>query len=188
MAHVTYFTVAPAWIPAGDRRRIVARIYATPGQAAARAGAVADESAYVGAVSDDVDTGWWIVISGPGAGTVTAAGPVLNAVVQRRREAARGAHGALQGWTRALADEGVVHPAAVVAVGHNFLYRAHQAVYIMAHRNLLPIAEFEDWTRQLSMGARDVTSPAEFFREMESGDGLDAPSGPTAWVRWGHTA
>ena len=186
MAFVTYFSAKPDWTPAGDRRRIVARIFSAQGPATARAAAVDGETAYVGAVSDEVDVGWWIVASGAGAGTVTAAAPALDAVVQRRRAAARRVHEALQGWSAALTSEGVVHPASIVAIGHDYLYRAHQAVYIMAHRNLLAISEFEDWCSKMAMGASDVTSPSEFFARME-GPGVVAPSGPCAWARWGNT-
>lgn len=186
MAFVTYYTAAPAWVPAADRRRLVARVHATQAAATARGAAVAGETAYTGAVSDDVDLGWWLTPSGAGAGTVTAVAPALPDVVRRRRAAARQVHAALEGWTVALAAEGVVHAASVVAVGHDYLQHAHQAVYIMAHRDLTAIASFEAWCAGMARGASDVTSPREFFARMEAGSGLRAPTGPCAWVRWGH--
>lgn len=186
MAFVTYYTAAPAWVPATDRRRLVARVHATQAAANARAATTAGVTAYVGAVSDDVDLGWWLTATGAGAGTVTAVAPALSDVVRRRRAAARQVHAALEGWTVALAAEGVVHAAAVVAVGHDYLRSAHQAVYIMAHRGAIGIASWEAWCAAMAQGASDVTSPREFFERMEAGSGLHAPTGPCAWVRWGH--
>ena len=183
---VTYFDVNPAWVPAASRQRVVSRTFDTQAKATARAAATAGETAYVGAVSDDVDLGWWLTASGAGAGTVTAVAPALSDVVRRRRDAARQVHAALEGWTVALAAEGVVHAASVVAVGHDFLYHAHQAVYIMAHRDAIGIASFEGWCAAMARGASDVTSPRAFFARMEAGSGLRAPTGPCAWVRWGH--
>ena len=186
MAYVTYYTAAPAWVPAADRRRLVARVHATQAAANARAAATAGVTAYAGAVSDDVDIGWWLTASGAGAGTVSAVAPALSDVVRRRRAAARQVHQALEGWSRALAAEGVVHAASVVAVGHDFLFHAHQAVYIMAHRSAIGIASWEGWCAAMARGASDVTSPQEFFARMEAGGGITAPTGPCAWVRWGH--
>lgn len=186
MAYVTYYTTAPAWVPAADRRRLVARVHATQAAANAHAGATAGVTAYAGAVSDDVDLGWWLTATGAGAGTVTAAAPALSDVVRRRRAAARQVHAALEGWTAALAAEGVVHAASVVAIGHDFLFHAHQAVYIMAHRDATAIVSFEAWCAGMARGASDVTSPRQFFERMEAGGGITAPTGPCAWVRWGH--
>ena len=185
-AYVTYTTAAVAGLDA--TRRVVERVHRTQAAADARATATAGVSAYQGAVSDDVDVGWWLAVSGDGAGIVSAVAPALAADTARRRAAARQLHAALQGWTVALRAEGVVHEASVVAVGHDFLFRAHQALWIMAHRNLLPIAEFEDWCAQMGSGAADVTSPQVFFVVMEgAGTPIAAPTGPCAWVRWGHT-
>ena len=166
----------------------MARIYATQAAATARGAAVDTETAYVGTVSDMVDIGWWLTATGAGAGAVAQAAPALSETVRRRRAAARLVHAALQGWTEALRAEGVVHAAATVAVGHDYLYHAHQACYLMAIRDTLPVAQYESWCRAMAMGAADVTSPAAFFRVMEAGQGLAAPTQPCAWVRWGHTS
>ena len=185
-AHVTYTTAA---VPGLDAtRRVVERVHRTHAAADTHAGAIAGVSAYQGAVSDDVDVGWWLAISGGGAGAVSAVAPALAADTARRRAAARRLHAALQGWTAALLAEGVVHSWAVVGVGHEYLRRAHEAGWIMAHRDLLPIAQYEDWTAQMARGAADVTSPRTFFARMEAGGGIATPTGPCAWVRWGHTA
>ena len=185
-AHVTYFDSNPSWVPVGSRQRVVAAIFDSQAKADAD-GAGAGRTAFPGAVDDSVDLGWWITTTGAGAGAVSASAPALNDTVRRRRGAARLVHGALHAWGQALTLEGVVHAAAVVAVGHDFLYHAHGAVYILAHRDILPIAQFEAWCRAMAMGAADVTSPQQFFTRMEAGQGIAAPAGPCAWVRWGHT-
>lgn len=183
-AYVTY----TAAIPGLDvNRRIVERVHRTQAAADARAVALAGVTAHQGAVSDEVDVGWWITIAGAGAGAVSDVAPALAAVVARRRAAARRVHVALQGWSAALAAEGVVHGAALVAVGHDFLWRAHQASWLMAHRDILPIAQYEDWCTKMALGAADVTSPQTFFEVMIRRS-IPAPNGPCAWVRWGHTA
>ena len=182
-AYVTY-TAAIAGLDA--TRRVVERIHRTQAAADARAGVLAGVTAYQGAVSDEVDVGWWITISGAGVGTVSVVAPALAAVVARRRAAARRLHVALQGWGAALTAEGIVHGAALVGMGHDFLYRAHQAGWLMAHRDALPIEEYEDWCAQMALGPANVTTHQTFFREL-SGGSVTAPNAPCAWVRWGHT-
>lgn len=171
--------------PAAPRQRWIVRA-GLPSLAAANGLAATDANwtAFGAAVSDDAEPGLVPTVSGAGGISRTL---TIPATVQRRRAAAWLVHGALQGWSRELAAEGVVHPAATVAIGHDFLFHAHQAVYIMTHRNLLPVGEFENWCQKMALGASDVTSPAEFFRRMEAGQRLAAPAGPTAWVRWGNT-
>lgn len=75
MAFVTYWTARPAALAATSGVRRIATVHATQALANARALAQADETAYVGAVSDDVDPGWWLVASGAGAGAATATPP-----------------------------------------------------------------------------------------------------------------
>lgn len=80
MAYVTYFHGRPPGLPAASTWRRVARTYATQAEADARAGeALQSETNYTGAVSDDVDSGWWIQTGGPTAGTVAAKLPA-NAI------------------------------------------------------------------------------------------------------------
>lgn len=182
---VTYDTRPPA--AGGDQRWIVAAGFASA--AAAQAAAVAagaNVAHHAAAVSDDAEPGLLLDIAGDHAGTVQATLRVA-ADTARRRAATWRLHAALRAWSGQLTREGAVHPASVVAVGHDFLFRAHQAAYLMAHRNLLAVAQFEDWAGKMAMGAADVVSPATFFQRMEAGGGLAAPNVPCAWVRWGNT-
>lgn len=184
-AYVTYFTDAPPGIPAGSALRPVARVFPTQALAT-RGGATEGETAWRRAVSDDVRPGWWLVTgAGAGNGGVSEGLPAntLSNDTVRKRAAARRVHEALVGWSAALTAEGIAHPASVVAVGHDFLYRAHQAVYLVFHDADYTVAQLEAWAAQMSMGAADVTSPATFFRRMEAG-ALAAPGAPTAWVKF----
>ena len=186
MAYATYFSARSPELPAASRQRRVARVYGMQAEANARAAAAADETAYQGAVSDDTDIGWWITATGAGAGNTSATLPVgeIPAATARKRAAARQVHQALIAWTAALAAEGIAHAAAVVAVGHDFLFRAHQATYLVCTRGGYTVTQLEDWAGKMAMGAADVTSPATFFARMEAGAGLTSPTGPCAWVRF----
>lgn len=183
--YVTYWTASPPGLPAASRQRRVARIYATQAEADTRGTAQADETAYQGAVSDDADVGWWLTASGAGAGTVSATPAALPADTRRKRAAAEQVHAALRSWTRALAVEGVTHAASIVAVGHDFLYQAHRACYLVFSHGGYTVAQLEDWATQMALGAADAKSPHTFFQRMEgSGTPIAAPTGPTAWVKF----
>lgn len=183
MAYVTYFTARPPDLPAASRQRRVARVYGTQAEANARAAGAADETVYGRAVSDDVDLGWWVTITGVGAGTVSQTPEALPADTARKRAAARKVHAALMGWTAALAAEGIAHAASVVGVGHDFLYRAHQATYLVFVHGGYTVAQLESWATEMAKGAADVTSPQSFFRRMEA-SALASPNQPAAWVRF----
>lgn len=75
MAFATYWTSRPAGLAAASTVRRIATVHETQALANARAAAEAAETAYVGAVSDDADPGWWLVASGAGAGAATATLP-----------------------------------------------------------------------------------------------------------------
>ena len=183
--YVTYYTDRPAFLPANSRQRMIAAVFDSQAAANARAVAANDETVYGGAVSDDADVGWWLTITGVGNGTVAATPAALPADTVRKRAAARRVHAALQGWTAALAVEGVTHPAAIVAVGHDFLFRAHQACYLVFKHGAYTVAQLESWAGEMAKGAADVTSPATFFARMEGGGSpLAAPTQPTAWVKF----
>lgn len=185
MAYVTYFTSRPPELPAASRLRRVARVYETQAAANARAAGADDETVYGRAVSDDVDIGWWLTARGAGAGTVSETLPegTISADTARKRAAARKVHAALQGWTAALTAEGIAHAASVVDVGHDFLYRAHQACYLVFVHGGYTLAQLESWATEMAKGAADVTSPPVFFQRMEAG-ALSAPNQPTAWVKF----
>lgn len=188
--HCTYYTARAPGLPATSRQRIVAWVGGSQAEADTRATAQAAETAYQGAVSDDVDVGWWLTASGAGAGTVAAALPAseISADTRRKRAAARRVHVALQGWATALAAEGVTHAASIVAVGHDYLWRAHQACYLVMTHGTWTVAQLEAWAGQMALGAADVTSPATFFSLMEGGGTpLSAPTRPAAWVRFSGT-
>lgn len=180
----TYYDSVPPGLPNNTAVRIVARVF--PTQALATAGGATDgETAYVGAVGDEVKPGWFLITSTSEAGNISEGVPagVISANTARKRAAARRVHQALIGWTAALTAEGIAHPASVVAIGHDFLFRAHQATYLVFRNGARTAARLEGWATQMAMGAADVTSPAEFFRRMETG--LAAPNGPCAWVDFG---
>lgn len=75
MAYVTYWHGRQTMLPAASTLRVVAAVFATQAEADARAGAETFETNFTGAVSDDVDVGWWLETAGGSRGTVTAALP-----------------------------------------------------------------------------------------------------------------
>lgn len=184
--YCTYYDSVPPGLPNNTAVRIVARAF--PTQALATAAATDGETAYVGAVGDEVKPGWFLIISTSEAGNVSEGVPagVISADTARKRAAARRVHQALIGWAAALAAEGIAHAASVVAVGHDYLYQAHRATYLVFHGSYT-VAQLEAWATQMAMGAADVTSPQTFFRRMEVGS-LSAPDGPAAWVDFGGPA
>ena len=114
MAFATYWTARPGELAAATAVRRVATVHETQALANARAAAEAGETAYAGAVSDDADPGWWLVASGPGAGTATATPPAdalpaggaalaawrrrLHAAWRRYCDGARNPSSARQDW------------------------------------------------------------------------------------------
>lgn len=109
--------------------------------------------------------------------------------IGRLRAAIRATHQQLFIWQALLAQEGVVHPATAVAIGHSFIAFAHQGMYLMSQNHRLP--GNGDWSidqriaaaEAMTMGAADVTTPFEFFAAMADGGGLiEAPGAPVLWV------
>ena len=182
-AYVTYTTAAVAGLDA--TRRVVERVHRTQAAADARAVALAGVTAHRGAVSDEVDVGWWITIAGAGAGTVSGVAPALAADTARKRDAARQAHKVMLNWTSRLAAAGIIQDSKILSLGHDYLYRAHQALYLIA-RSAYTADQIVDWCGQLALGASDVTSPREFFLRLRDSSGTDItrPVGPCAWVQW----
>ena len=179
-----YVTYTPALPGLDANRRSVERVHRTQAASDARAVAVAGVTAYQGAVSDEVDVGWWITIAGAGAGTVSGVAPALAADTVRKREAARQAHTALLRWTSEINTAGIIQDFGILSLAHDYIFRAHQALYLIA-RSAYTADQIVDWCGQLALGASDVTNPREFFLRLRvSGVEITRPSGPCAWVQW----
>lgn len=172
--------------PAAPRQRyIVGAGFADQAAAVAAAAADPNAAAYAAAVADDAEPGLVLTISGAGAGGIAQA-VTIPAVVARRRAAALKAHGGLERRSAAALLEGATWPATALTIWHEFLYRHHQAVYLMAHRDLLPIDRFEAWCGAVELGPSDAATTHIALRLITAG-GIVAPTVPCAWVRWGHT-
>ena len=95
------------------------------------------------------------------------------------KAAARGCHAQLLVWARALAEEGVGHPSTDVALGHDFLFRGHQALYIIMNRDTYTVSQKATYCQMVARGALDITSPFTFFQKVHT---LTTPNIPIAWV------
>ena len=98
------------------------------------------------------------------------------------RDAFRTLHQQLHNWADGLDRLARGQAAATVAIGHDFLFRAHQAAYLIGRNSTTyTIAQRVAWANAMATGAADVTSPAEFYQHVLD-DGITGPTGPTAWV------
>lgn len=180
-----------------DGDDVVVGYYQNQALADAVANADADHTAIQGAVDVDITVGLR-------EGYTYTAGDGLQPPVDdpsdvvRLQRAAEALHRQLNVWAAGLDAESMFEPAAVVSLGHDFLYRAHQAAaLIMTNSNndgdtSYSVAQRIAWAQAMATGAANVTSPAEFFAHVRTADAdddedalLTTPTGPTAWVRMG---
>ena len=137
------------------------------------------------------ERGWYRTPNG-----VQIARPLTQAArdLESLKNAFRGLHGQLHGWADGLDALSRGQPARLVQAGHNWLYFAHYAAYLVGTNqiagttfNNLSRAQRIAWTGRMAQGAADVTSPFEFYQRegaLASNHPLyDGPTGPATWVR-----
>ena len=107
------------------------------------------------------------------------------------KQAARDLHKQLNAWADGLDRYSRGVRQSVVTKGHNYLYEAHRAAWIvMGNRSSqhgfgsLTIAQRIAWAQAMGRGSADVRSPLEFYEKAEKigtaqGTG---PGYPTTWV------
>ena len=173
--------------------------YLTAPEATTKAATDAELTARAAAVDvgSGVRRGYWF----DGTDAFTPGRPFTN--TQRLRQAAGAAHAQLNAWAVALNLEGVGHDADHVALGHNYLFRGHQGVFLVVHSTLgvqgagdphpgeqtgYTLDEKIAFCGQVLFGSSDVTDPFSFFQLLEQGGaaaGLhDIPANPTTPVLW----
>lgn len=82
------------------------------------------------------------------------------------KTATRACHAQLLVWSVLLTEAAITQSAAHAAIGHDILFHGHQGVYITLHRTDLTVAQKILFAQQMSVGALDVTNPAEFFEHV----------------------
>lgn len=119
----------------------------------------------------------------PGAGE-TDGTVTMGLTLADEKEAARTALGALDAWSKQLSAEGVAHPAAEVAVGHDFLTYAHWGLYLVLNQSAYTAAQKAAFANNLAVGAADCTSPRQFFEKVHSLSAAQKPGAdtPVVWV------
>lgn len=134
-------------------------------------------------VPDIVEPGVWYDAT---AQTFSLAPPAQNDT-ERLRITVRNTHQQLFAWKDSVDREAALHPAAAVALAHDFLAWAHYGIYLMVHNHRT--TGNADWTldqrvtatQRMAMGAADITNAYEFFTTVEV-DSFVGPSGPVLWV------
>ena len=139
----------------------------------------------------DVEPGWYRTPNG-----VQLARPMTQAVIDLDaiKNAFRSLHSQLHVWADGLDSLSRGQPARLVQAGHNWLYFAHYAGYLVGTNqiagttfNNLSGAQRIAWAGRMAQGAADVTSPFEFYQRegaLASNHALyDGPTGPATWVR-----
>lgn len=125
----------------------------------------------------------------PGTWLWDAANSAFSSVVEpaltgvdARKDAARSAYDQLDAWTAALAAEGVYHSIEHVGIGHDFLFYARQALYLVMNDATYTHAQKVTFCAELSKGASDVTSPFTFFQKVDSIADAAVPKEVCSWV------
>ena len=141
--------------------------------------------------NSDCERGWYRTPNG-----VQAARPMTQAALDLEaiKNAFRAMHGQLHAWADGLDSLARGQPARLVQAGHNWLYFAHYAAYLVG-TNQIAGADFASlsgaqriaWANRVAQGAADVTSPFQFYQRegaiAEGHDLYDGPTGPATWVR-----
>lgn len=100
--------------------------------------------------------------------------------LERLKSAFRSLHVQLHGWADGLDALSRGQLAEVVSAGHDWLYWAHGAAYLIGRDSTTyTIAQRIAWAGSMATGAADITSPAAFYA---SAAGRVAPTGPKTWV------
>ena len=140
----------------------------------------------------DCEPGWYRTPDG-----VQIARPMTQAArdLEALKSAFRGLHNQLHNWADGLDALGRGQPFRLVNAGHNWLYYAHYASYLIANNqiagpdfNNLSAAQRIAWANRTAQGAADVTSPFQFYQREgaipEANTALyNGPQEPTVWVR-----
>ena len=101
------------------------------------------------------------------------------------KDSAYTALNALDGWVEGLAEQGKVHPASEVNIGHDFLCYGYWGLYlVMQNSTQYTAAKRQAFAYKFADGAADTTSPTEFFQEVHKLTSAQEPSAdtPVVWV------
>ena len=111
------------------------------------------------------------------------------------KSAFRGLHTQLHAWADGLDALSRGQPARLVSAGHNWLYYAHFAAYLVGTNqisgtifNNLSRAQRIAWANRTAQGAADVTSPFQFYQREgaispDTHPLYNGPTEPAVWVR-----
>ena len=141
--------------------------------------------------SDDCQPGWYFTNNSvqPDMPRTSA-----NEQLDNLKRSFRGLHLQLHVWADGLDSLSRGQPIRLVQAGHNWLYYAHYAAYLVGSNlvdgttfNNLSIAQRITWTIRMAQGAADVASPFEFYQREgsitdTSHDLYNGPTGPATWV------
>ena len=141
--------------------------------------------------NSNCEPGWYRTPNG-----VQIARPMTQAArdLESLKNALRSLHEQLHGWADGLDALSRGQPARLVQAGHNWLYFAHYAAYLVGTNqiagttfNNLSRAQRIAWAGRMAQGAADVTSPFEFYQRegalLTSHPLYDGPASPATWVR-----
>ena len=144
-----------------------------------------------GGYDSSCEPGWYRSPTG-----VQIARPMTQAAIDLEaiKVAFRGLHTQLHGWADGLDALSRGQPLRLVQAGHNWLYYAHYAAYLVGTNQIagsdfanLSGAQRIAWAGRMAQGAADVTSPFQFYQRegaLASNHALyDGPTGPATWVR-----
>ena len=140
----------------------------------------------------DCEPGWYRTPDG-----VQIARPMTQAArdLETLKNSFRTLHNQLHVWADGLDALARGQPERLVRAGHNWLYYAHYAAYLIGTNqvsgtnfNNLSAAQRIAWANRTAQGAADITSPFEFYQREgaipEANTALyNGPQEPTVWVR-----
>ena len=128
----------------------------------------------------DCERGWYRTPDG-----VQIAQPQTQAAIDLAalQNAFRSLHTQLHGWADGLDALARGQPQEAVNTGHDFLFHAHEAAYLIGRDSTTySAAQRIAWAGSMATGAADVQSPAQFYQRVREGSGIAAPTTPITWV------
>ena len=129
---------------------------------------------------DECQPGWYFTNS-----SVQIALPLTTAQenLETLKDAFRNLHTQLHAWADGLDALSRGQPQSLVNKGHDFLFYAHQAAFLIGRDSTTySQAQRIAWANSMATGAADVQSPAQFYQRITPSS-VNSPTGPITWVR-----
>lgn len=141
---------------------------------------------------DDTAAGWnhdvqpgWKLLTRASATAYTLGAVIPPTDLDDLQDAIKAFQAQVVAWSRDLIHRGVAQPRAKVEQGHDRLYSALGAVYLVARNASHTAANRKIWVANLTTGAQDIRKVDDFYSS-DTGSFAEPPARGTAgdWYAW----